>query len=125
MLNNLVIVGRACADPQTKYTPNGKTVATFTLAVDRKFKGANGEKQTDFFRCQAWNKTAEFAANYVHKGDLLAVQGSISIDTVEQKTYVTVNAESVQLLHSKQGNGAQGGQVEPGWNDGMDEEVPF
>lgn len=120
-MNTIIIIGRLTRDPDTRYTPSNKTVASFTVAVDRMGK----DKGADFIRCQAWEKQAEFIINYAKKGSQVAVEGRLQIDQDrENKTsYTTVVANRVQLLGSKKDE-AQG-QVEPGWNDGMDEDVPF
>jgi single-strand DNA-binding protein len=78
-LNHIVIMGRTTKTPELRRTPNGVAVTTFTLAVDRDFKNQNGEKETDFIDCVAWKGTAEFVANYVIKGRMLAVEGRLQL----------------------------------------------
>jgi single-strand DNA-binding protein len=78
MLNQVVLIGRIGGDPELRYTPSGVAVATFSLAVNRQFKNqATGEQETDWFRIVAWKQSAEFAANYLTKGRLVAVQGRL------------------------------------------------
>lgn len=101
MLNNVVLIGRMVADPELKYTPSGVAVTSFRIAVDRRFKSESGEKQADFIDVVAWKQSAEFAANYLSKGRLVAVQGRIQsrswVQQDGQKRYKTeVVAESVQ-----------------------------
>ena len=72
-------MGRTTKTPELRRTPNGVAVTTFTLAVDRDFKNQNGEKETDFIDCVAWKGTAEFVANYVTKGRMLAVEGRLQL----------------------------------------------
>jgi len=79
MINRVVLIGRLTRDPELRYTPSGLPVATFTLAVNRPFKNAQGERQTDFIRCVAWRQQAEFVANYLTKGRLTAVDGRLQI----------------------------------------------
>jgi single-strand DNA-binding protein len=67
------------ADAELKYTQNGAAVANIKIAVDRRFKSESGEKQTDFIECVLWKQRAEFAANYLGKGRLVAVNGSIQV----------------------------------------------
>lgn len=103
MVNHIVLVGRLTRDPEMRYTPSGASVARFTLAVDRNRRGPDGEKQTDFIRCSIWNKQAEFVMNYVHKGRLVAVVGSLQINTVTQpdgtrRDYTEVSCYSIQAL---------------------------
>lgn len=77
MLNHTVLMGRLVADPELRHTPNDISVTSFTLAVDRSFSKSGAERQTDFIDIVAWRSTAEFVCKYFHKGQLVAVQGSI------------------------------------------------
>jgi single-strand DNA-binding protein len=79
MLNRVILIGRLTADPDLRYTGSGLPVANFRLAVDRSFKSASGERQTDFINIVAWRQRAEFAANYLTKGRLVAVDGKLQI----------------------------------------------
>lgn len=108
MTNSVILIGRTCSDVDQRFLPNGTTVARFTLAVDRNRKDANGQKMTDFIRCSAFSKTAEYLVAFVHKGRLISVEGSLHINTVNQadgtrREYaeVTVNAVS-SLDYEKQ-----------------------
>ena len=65
MINNVVLVGRMTRDAELRYTPSNVAVATFSLAVNRNFKGANGERETDFINCVIWRQKAENLAVYV------------------------------------------------------------
>lgn len=86
MLNRIVLMGRLVADPELRQTPNGISVATFTVAVDRNYqtKGAN-ERQTDFIPCVAWRQTGEFVSKYFAKGRMIAVEGSLQSRNFEDK----------------------------------------
>lgn len=77
MLNQVVLIGRIGKDPELRYTPSGVAVASFTLAVNRNFKSQSGEQETDWFDIVVWRQTAEYAANYLSKGRLVAVQGKL------------------------------------------------
>ncbi len=79
MLNRVILMGRLTADPELKQTPNGVSVVSFSLAVDRNFAGKGAERQTDFINCVAWRQTAEFISHYFSKGRLMAVEGSLQI----------------------------------------------
>jgi single-strand DNA-binding protein len=79
MLNRIVLIGRLTADPELRYTPSGVPVVSFRLAVDRPFSSSSGEKQTDFINIVAWRQNAEFAANYLTKGRLVAVEGRLQV----------------------------------------------
>lgn len=77
MLNLIAIQGRLAADPEMRQTTTGKSVASFTLACDRGRKDANGNSQTDWISCTAWEKTAGFICKYFQKGSLIAVDGRL------------------------------------------------
>ena len=83
-LNVVALVGCLGRDPETKYLDNGKVVTKFSIAVNRPKKG--GEKETDWFDCEAWGQTAEFASNYVKKGNRVSVVGSIRQEKWEDRT---------------------------------------
>jgi single-strand DNA-binding protein len=85
MLNTAIIMGRLTADPELKATVSGVNVCSFTLAVDRRFKGKDEERQTDFIRCVAWRQAAEFLVRYFRKGSMIAVTGSIQVRNYEDK----------------------------------------
>ncbi|QIK56652.1 single-stranded DNA-binding protein [Erysipelothrix sp. HDW6A] len=102
MINRSVLVGRLTRDPELRKTQTGKSVVSFTLAVNRKF---SKEEQADFINCVAWNQTADFIANYLTKGALISVEGSIQSRTYDDNTgkrvYVQeVVSESVNALES-------------------------
>ena len=92
-MNVVALVGRMVADPELKYTPSGIAVCSFRIAVDRRVKSDTGEKQTDFINIVAWRQSAEFAANYLTKGSLVGVEGSIQsrswVQQDGQKRYAT------------------------------------
>ncbi|HAM2065720.1 TPA: single-stranded DNA-binding protein [Listeria monocytogenes] len=107
MMNRVVLVGRLTKDPDLRYTPAGAAVATFTLAVNRPFKNAQGEQEADFINCVVWRKPAENVANFLKKGSLTGVDGRVQTRNYEgndgKRVYVTeIVAESVQFLEPKQ-----------------------
>ncbi|EAD0538185.1 single-stranded DNA-binding protein [Listeria monocytogenes] len=109
MMNRVVLVGRLTKDPDLRYTPAGAAVATFTLAVNRPFKNAQGEQEADFIQCVVWRKPAENVANFLKKGSMAGVDGRIQTRNYEdndgKRVFVTeVVAESVQFLDSKNNN---------------------
>ena len=106
MINSIILVGRLTRDPELRYTPNGKAVANFTLAVDRPFMGQGGEKQTDFIRVTTWRKLAENCSNYIGKGSLVALKGRLEVrswenDEGQRRTMAEVVADTVQFLDKK------------------------
>ncbi|HEV2471329.1 MAG TPA: single-stranded DNA-binding protein, partial [Chthonomonadales bacterium] len=77
MVNRVVLVGHLTRDPEMKYTPAGVAVAQMGIAVNRYSKNEQGEYETDFFNVVAWRRSAEFAANYLTKGRLVAIDGRL------------------------------------------------
>ncbi|WP_270788451.1 single-stranded DNA-binding protein [Enterococcus casseliflavus] len=115
MINNVTLVGRLTKDPDLRYTTSGTGVATFTLAVNRNFTSADGNREADFINCVIWRKSAETLANYARKGTLLGITGRIQTRSYDnqqgQKVYVTeVIADNFQLLESKNSNSGQNTQ---------------
>ena len=133
MMNNVVIVGRLTKDPELKYLTSGTAVATFTMAIDRDYKNKDGSVTTDFIPVEIMGKPAEFVANYITKGRLVGVQGSIRVDRYEtpdgeKRTFTKVAGRNIQALESKakveQGEQApQESQAEFSAVD--DDDVPF
>ncbi|ORO47557.1 single-stranded DNA-binding protein [Streptococcus oralis] len=106
MLNNVVLVGRMTKDAELRYTPQNQAIATFTLAVNRNFKNANGEREADFINCVIWRQQAENLANWAKKGVLIGITGHIQTRSYEnqqgQRVYVTeVIVDNFQLLESR------------------------
>ena len=106
MINRIVLLGRATKDPETRATNAGKMVSTFTLACERDFRSASGDKETDFIPIVCWAKTSEIVEKYVNKGNMIAIDGRLQIRTYEDKegkkrTIAEVVADRVQLLGSK------------------------
>lgn len=95
MFNKIMLIGRLTKDPDLKFTKNGKAVSRMTLAVDRKYKDQNGEKVTDFIPIIAWGSLAETVANYLDKGKLIAVDGSLEIRNYEQDGITKYIAEVI------------------------------
>ena len=85
MLNKSILMGRLTKDPELRMTNNQLPVATFTIAIDRKFKDASGNKQVDFISCVAWRKTAELICQHFTKGRMIAVIGSIQVRSWDDK----------------------------------------
>lgn len=91
-LNRVILIGRMASDPELKYTPSGIPVSQFRLAVNRPMSAEarqNGqEKQADFFSIVAWRQSAEYAANYLGKGRLVAIEGRLQV-----REYVTQDGQ--------------------------------
>ena len=115
MINNTTLVGRLTKDVDLRYTSNGTATGTFTLAVNRNFKNANGEIEADFINCVIWRKAAENFATFTHKGSLVGITGRIQTRNYEGKdgnrVYVTeVVADNFALLEKKSDNAQQQSQ---------------
>lgn len=126
MLNSVCLVGRTTKDPELRYTPSNVAVATFSLAVNRNFKDANGERETDFINCVIWRQQAENLANWAKKGALIGITGRIQTRSYEnqqgQRVYVTeVVAENFQMLESRaarEGSNANQGNTSGAFGNG-------
>ena len=117
MLNSVSLVGRLVKDPELKVTPSGTSVCTFRIAVDRRFKGENGEKVADFFSVVAWKGTAEFVGSYCPKGRLIAVNGRLQTrswqdQSGQNRSVVEIVAESVDALDRPRGEDSEDGTPE-------------
>ncbi|MCT3499284.1 single-stranded DNA-binding protein, partial [Lactobacillus delbrueckii subsp. bulgaricus] len=133
MINNVVLVGRLTRDPELRTTGSGISVATFTLAVDRQFTNASGQREADFISCVIWRKAAENFCNFTSKGSLVGIQGRIQTRNYDnkdgQRVYVTeVLVDNFSLLESRReresrqqnsGFGGQGQSQNTGFNTGF------
>lgn len=104
-MNCITLVGRAGRDPEVRYFESGTMVANLTLAVNRR-----KDEDPDWFNLEIWGKQAQVAADYVRKGSLIGVVGSVRIEkwadrsTGEQKSKLVVRVDNLQLLGSKRDN---------------------
>lgn len=111
-MNKVIIIGRLTKEPEIRTTQSQIPVASFTLAVDRRFKTSDGEKQADFIPVIAWRKLAELSGQYLKKGSKVSIVGNIQTRNYEdkdgKKVYATeVVAEELYFLDTKkadQGN---------------------
>lgn len=133
MLNRVVLIGRLTKDPELRYTPTGVAVCNFTLAIDRNYKNAQGERETDFIPCVVYRQLAEFCANYLAKGKMAAADGRIQVRSYTaqdgQKRWVTeVIADQVHLLSPKESGGQEtptNGTRSFGHEVNLDDDIPF
>lgn len=105
MFNLVVLTGNLTADPELKTTPNGISVTSFSIAVDRRYRSGE-ERQTDFINIVAWRTSAEFICKYFKKGNLIGIEGSIQTRRYQDKngnnrTAFEVVANNVQFVESK------------------------
>lgn len=127
-MNSVNLVGRLCADPELRRTNDGTAVCSYSLAVKRPMV----KDATDFLECVSWKQSAEYLSQYGHKGDIVAVSGSLQVrewtdkEGKKRKTYEVVTT-SVTLVSSKKNsegntqsaqnqNGYQGGYSQPQYN---------
>jgi single-strand DNA-binding protein len=106
-LNRVHLIGRLGKEPETRFTPTGKKVCSFSLAVDRRWKSSEGEARnaTDWFNVTAWGALGEVCQKYLHKGRLVYIEGRLQTDHFEQDgetRYVTkVIASQMQMLERR------------------------
>lgn len=131
MLNNVVIMGRLTRDPELRRTQGGIAVTSFTMAVDRDFKSQSGEKETDFIDVVAWRNTGEFAAKYLAKGRMAAVEGRIQVRDWQDKDgnrrkAVEVVADNVYFADSKRDSKPQESRDDQEFDEIEDDvDLPF
>ena len=114
MINNVVLMGRLVADPELRTTPNGISVTSFTIAIDRGYARQGEERQTDFIDLVALRQSAEFITRYFQKGSMIAVTGSIQTRNYEDKNgnkrkAVEVLVDRASFCGSKSDTGSAGG----------------
>ena len=130
MINKALIAGRITKDIELKSTTNGVSVVAFTVAVQRSYKDANGERQADFINCVAFKQKAEFISKYFSKGDSIFVEGSIQSRSWEDgngnKRYATeVIANEVGFFGGKKKEEASEELPQMPEEFGVDDECPF
>lgn len=136
-MNSVQLVGRLTKDPNVNYANSGTSVASFTVACDRKFKQEGGPS-ADFISCKAFGKTAEFVEKYFSKGQRVGLNGHIQTGSYQNKdgqtVYTTdVMVENVEFVESKSSGNGQSNNANASTNndgfmnipDGIDEELPF
>jgi len=143
-LNKVMLIGNLTRDPELRQTPKGTAVAQFGIAVNRNFRGEDGQsrEETTFVDLEAWGKQAETISKYMSKGRPIFIEGRLKLDQWEDKngggkrSKLRVVVENFQFLGSRQGE--EGGEREPvapprraaqpamgGTDNGIDEDVPF
>ena len=126
-MNKVVLIGRLVRDPELKTTSSQTAVTTFTIAVDRRFKNASGERQADFISCVAWRQQAEFVERYFGKGNRIGIVGSIQTRNWEDKdghsrTTTEVVVDEIEFVESKSDKPQKS---EPRQEDDFDTNLPF
>lgn len=106
-MNHITLIGRLTAEPEIRSTQTGVQVATFTVAVNRRFSDHDGNKPADFIPVVAWRKLAEICGQYLTKGSKIAVEGALQTRKFEDKngarrTAFEVVASDVEFLDSRE-----------------------
>lgn len=136
-MNQSILIGRLTKEPELRYIPgSGTPVANFTLAVDRDYTKNDGSKDTDFIPVEVVGKGAEFVANYIGKGRLVALHGSIRVENYqtqngEKRTFTKINTRAVQALdYKKKDDNKDSGfnpeeSFDPNFEPINDDDIPF
>jgi single-strand DNA-binding protein len=106
-LNRVQLIGRLGKDPEGRFTPTGKKVAMFSMAVSNRWKAQDGatKESTEWVNVETWNRLAEICQEYLHKGSLVYIEGRLKTDRYEHegetKYFTKVTALSMQMLDKK------------------------
>lgn len=136
MVNRIFLIGNLGRDPEMSYTPSGKAVTKFTLAVNRvqrNRESGESQKETDWFSIVAWDRLAETCNTYLRKGSKVFIEGRIQSRKYTDKNGVErtvwdVVASDMQMLDPKEGSGGRAASAESGYGDPGEqgpEEIPF
>lgn len=119
MLNRVILMGRITQELELRQTPNGISVLSFSIAIDRNFAKQGEERQTDFIDCVAWRQQAEFISKYFGKGRMIAVEGSIQTRTYQDKNGNNRKAVDVVVDRASfTGEPKQGGSQQNSYQQG-------
>jgi len=129
-MNKVFMIGNLSKDVDLRTTQSGKAVATLTIAVNRRFKGQDGEKVTDFFTVVAWNQLGEMCGKYLAKGKKVAVSGELQTRSYGakdgSKRYVTeIVADEVEFLSPREAPQESVQETQGGFVDIEDDHLPF
>ncbi len=116
-MNKVFLIGNLTRDPELTETQSGVKICRFSIAVNRNFTGADGERKVDYFNCVAWRQLAETVARFTRKGNKVAVSGTIETRSYEdsqgiKRNAIDIVAQDVEFLTPK-GNGGSGDEYEP------------
>ena len=132
-LNKVMIIGHLGRDPEMRYTPSGRPVASFSVAVSRNWKSSNGERksETEWFKIVAWGRLAEICKEYLHKGQQVYIEGRLQTRKWEdkegqQRTSVEVVANEMTMLGERREKGMSDNlSAEPPPPEMDEDEFPF
>ena len=139
MFQKLIFVGRLGADVEMRFTPNGQAVANFSVATDRTYKNANGEqvRVTTWFRVSVWGKQAESCNQYLTKGSMVLIEGTLNPDKETGRpriwtsadgrsgTSYEVNAQTVRFLSTRGSSAEAPTESDNGMPDLDENDIPF
>lgn len=97
-MNRVILMGRLTANPELRQTPNGTASCRFTIAVNRKYKNAQGGYDADFINCTAWRQTAEFICRYFKKGNMIMAEGTLRNNNYQDKNHPDVTHYTIDVL---------------------------
>lgn len=127
-MNKVILMGRLTKDPEIRYTNSAKTVGSFSIAVDRRFK-SEGQPDADFFNCVTFGKQAEFVEKYLKKGTKILLGGQIQNNNYEKdgvKHYsIQVLVDEIEFAESKQSQQKEDKNDFMNIPDGIVDELPF
>lgn len=133
-MNKIILIGNLTADPTLRATQSGTSVCQFTIAVNLRFPGPDGQKQTDFFRINTWRQLAESCNKYLSKGKKVSIVGELQARTYTAKDGTTrmsldVGADEVEFLSPKEEKPAEPRQMTPAdpekFDDISSDDLPF
>ena len=135
-MNHVSLLGRLTKDPEVKKTQSGTSVCSFTIAVDRRFKNADGTREADFIPCVGWRQVADIIGQYFHKGSRIGITGSIqtrSYDGQNGKVFITeVLVSEIEFIDKKsetqeqnQTPAPQAEAITPNDEEYIEESLPF
>ena len=118
MINMVALMGRLTYEPELRKTPSDVSVLRFQVACDRSYQTKGQERQADFIDCVAWRQTAEFISRYFHKGNMIAIEGTIQTSNYTDKNgnnrkQIEVLANNVSFCGSKSESGSMDIEPEP------------
>lgn len=130
-MNKVILMGRLTKDPEVRYTNGGKTIGSFSIAVDRRFK-SEGQPEADFFTCVTFGKQAEFVEKYLKKGTKILLSGQIQNNNYEKdgvKHYNTqIVVDEIEFAESKRSQSEELSSKDDGFMaipDDAGDELPF
>lgn len=130
-MNKVILMGRLTKDPEVRYTNGGKTIGSFSIAVDRRFK-SEGQPEADFFTCVTFGKQAEFVEKYLKKGTKILLGGQIQNNNYEKdgvKHYNTqIVVDEIEFAESKRSQSEESSSKDDGFMaipDDAGDELPF